>query len=423
MSRRTDKINDLIRDELSELILREVRDPRLGGLISIIRVEVTPDLNNSRVFVSIMSSPEEQAESLRALNAAAAYFHRELKSRIDMRRIPFLAFKLDTSIQEGAELLELIAKVTHGDENAATRSEALSESGLLIVDKPLGWTSSDVVGFVRRRSRIKKVGHTGTLDPAATGVLPLCLGQATRLSQYLVDAGKTYLATIELGVETTTYDSEGDIVSRAEMASISEADIENALKPFIGEIEQKPPAYSAIKRQGVPLYKLARRGENVDVPARLVQVDELVVLDYTPPILRLEIDCGKGFYVRSLAHDLGQQLGIGGMLSGLVRTRVGRFRVEEAVQIETLESELESGDWRERLYAPDEVLLDWQALLVGQSNEARLRKGQTALVVEDKLSDDAGLCRAYGREGALVAILRRVGVGEWQPDKVFDSIE
>ena len=114
MSRRTDKINDLIRDELSELILREVRDPRLGGLISIIRVEVTPDLNNSRVFVSIMSSPEEQAESLRALNAAAAYFHRELKSRIDMRRIPFLAFKLDTSIQEGAELLELIAKVTHG---------------------------------------------------------------------------------------------------------------------------------------------------------------------------------------------------------------------------------------------------------------------------------------------------------------------
>ena len=245
---------------------------------------------------------------------------------------------------------------------------------------------------MRRRSRIKKVGHTGTLDPAATGVLPLCLGQATRLSQYLVDAGKTYLATIELGVETTTYDSEGDIVSRAEMASISEADIENALKPFIGDIEQKPPAYSAIKRQGVPLYKLARRGENVDVPARLVQVDELVVLDYTPPILRLEIDCGKGFYVRSLAHDLGQQLGIGGMLSGLVRTRVGRFRVEEAVQIETLESELES-------------------------------KGQTALVVEDKLSDDAGLCRAYGREGALVAILRRVGVGEWQPDKVFDSIE
>ncbi len=119
MSRRTEKINDLIRDELSELILREVRDPRLGGLISITRVEVTPDLNNSRVFVSVMSSPEEQAESLRALNAAAAYFHRELKSRLDLRRIPFLVFKLDTSIQQGAELLDLISKAKHDDEDAA----------------------------------------------------------------------------------------------------------------------------------------------------------------------------------------------------------------------------------------------------------------------------------------------------------------
>ena len=121
MSRRTEKINDLLRDELSELILREVNDPRLGGLISITRVEVTPDLNNSRVFVSIMSSPEEQAESLRALNAASGFFHRELKSRLDIRRVPYLVFRLDKSIQEGAELLELISKVTYGDNDAPTR--------------------------------------------------------------------------------------------------------------------------------------------------------------------------------------------------------------------------------------------------------------------------------------------------------------
>ena len=258
------------------------------------------------------------------------------------------------------------------------------------------------------------------MDPAATGVLPLCLGQATRLSQYLVDAGKTYEATIELGVETNTYDSEGDSIRRVDPSCVSAADVDQALKNFVGEIEQRPPAFSAIKRQGVPLYKLARRGEVVEVPTRRVRVERLVVLDYAAPILRLEIECGKGFYVRSLAHDLGQLLGVGAMLSGLVRTRVGRFRLDEAVPIETLKVDLETGAWRNRLYAPDEVVLHWQALLIGQSNELRLRNGQTAQVVEGRATSDSGLCRAYGRDGTFVAILHRVGHGEWQPDLVFD---
>ena len=265
------------------------------------------------------------------------------------------------------------------------------------------------------------MGHTGTLDPAATGVLPICLGQATRLSQYLVESGKTYDATIELGVETATYDSEGDVVSRADSSRVSLADLEQALKSFVGEIEQRPPAFSAIKRQGVPLYKLARRGEFVEVPARPVQVKKLLLLDFAPPVIRLEIECGKGFYVRSLAHDLGQSLGVGAMLSGLVRTAVGPFRLEQSVNIETLEHELETGTWQDRLFAPDEVLLHWQALLLGSSNEARLRNGQTARVVEDKPVEDPGRCRAYSKDGTLIAIVHRVDDGEWQPDIVLDS--
>lgn len=221
--------------------------------------------------------------------------------------------------------------------------------------------------------------------------------------------------------ETSTYDSEGESVRQVDPSSVSAADVNQALKSFVGEIEQTPPVFSAIKRQGVPLYKLARRGEAIEVPTRQVRVDWLVVLDYAPPILRLEIECGKGFYVRSLAHDLGQILDVGAMLSGLVRTRVGRFHLDQAVPLETLEADLEGGVWRDRLYAPDEVLLHWQALLLGQSNELRLRRGQTALVVEGRSISDSRLCRAYGRDGTLVAFLHRVGEGEWQPDLVFDS--
>ena len=272
---------------------------------------------------------------------------------------------------------------------------------------------------MRGRSRIKRVGHTGTLDPAATGVLPICMGQATRLAEYLTDADKTYVADIQLGVETDTYDGDGEVVAQTDASSVTQEAIGEALRRFEGEFDQTPPMYSAIKRQGVPLYKLARAGAKIDLPARRVRVDALRVISYEAPRLRLEIECAKGFYVRSLAHDLGQMLGIGGSLSALVRTRVGSFGIQKAVDMDTLKDEFAAGAWQRRLWAPDEVLNHWQALILGAENEARLRTGRRIEVEERRSPDGRGLSRAYGVDGSFLAVVRREGEGVWAPEKVF----
>lgn len=252
----------------------------------------------------------------------------------------------------------------------------------------------------------------------ATGVLPLCLGQATRVVEYLVDATKTYVAEVTLGVTTNTYDAEGEVTSTADQTGISIEQIDRALESFRGVFQQVPPAFSALKRNGVPLYKLARAGEDVVVEPRETRVDRLDVLSYAAPLLRLEIECAKGFYVRSLAHDLGAALGVGGMLSGLVRTRVGNFELSGAVSMEKLTSALADGSWRELLLAPDEVLLDWHAAVLGEANVLRLRRGQPA--VFDCEAADVERSRAYTREGVFLAVMQRVGVQTWQPEKVFD---
>lgn len=272
---------------------------------------------------------------------------------------------------------------------------------------------------MRGRSRVKRVGHTGTLDPAATGVLPLCMGQATRLAEYLSDADKTYVADIVLGVETDTYDADGEVVAIVDASQVRLEAIEAVLPRFEGDFDQVPPIYSAIKRKGVPLYKLARAGETVELPVRRVRVEALRVLSYDAPHLRLEIDCAKGFYVRSLAHDIGAALGVGGSLTGLVRSRVGSFGIDEAVDMDTLKLELEDGSWPRRLWAPDEVLNHWQALILGAENERLLRTGRPITVTEMQPADGRGLGRAYGLDGSFLAVVRREGAGAWKAEKVL----
>ncbi len=293
--------------------------------------------------------------------------------------------------------------------------------GILIVNKPAGWTSFDVVKYVRGRCGEKRVGHAGTLDPAATGVLPLLLGSATRLTEYLVDTTKTYEATIELGTVTDTYDADGEVLSRTDASGITRQAIEAALEAFRGEIMQAPPAYSAIKRAGVPLYRMARRGEEVTLEPRPVFVESVDMIEYEAPELRLRVSCGKGFYVRSLAHDLGAALGVGGCLTNLVRTRVGSFAIEEAVGMDTLRSELESGAWRHRIWAPDEVLLSWRATILGDENATRLRNGLNALVIpRDGVEVGEGdVCRAYTADGDFLAVMRALDGERWRPEKVF----
>ena len=209
--------------------------------------------------------------------------------------------------------------------------------GILVVDKPMGMTSHDVVQRVRKWAGQRRVGHLGTLDPLATGVLPLALGEATKLSQLLTHGDKVYQGRICLGVETTTYDREGDEVARFEGELPGLEEVKKALEPFRGEIRQVPPPYSAVKQDGQAAYRRARRGETVQLEARSITLYRVDLMDFQPPFLGLEVHCSAGTYLRSLAHDLGGVLGTGAHLHELCRTRSGPFAIENAVSLDALD--------------------------------------------------------------------------------------
>lgn len=207
-------------------------------------------------------------------------------------------------------------------------------NGILVIDKPKEWTSFDVVAKLRNKLGVKKIGHTGTLDPMATGVLVLCLGRATKKVQEMTGYDKEYVAEITLGATTVTDDAESEIIPFAGAAKKSEAEVKQVLKKFEGEFEQMPPQFSAKKVQGRRAYDIARKGKEVKLEPAKVKVHELKLLNYQWPVVKLRVLCGKGFYVRSLARDLGKELEVGGYLSALERTKVGPYTLNQATTIE-----------------------------------------------------------------------------------------
>lgn len=287
--------------------------------------------------------------------------------------------------------------------------------GLLNVYKPAGPTSHDLVAWVRRGTGVKKVGHGGTLDPAATGVLVLCLGPATRLSEYLLGSPKTYVARVHFGVQTNTYDAEGEIVAR-DPRPISREQVEAALTGFRGPIAQVPPLYSAIKRGGRKLYELARAGQTVELEARPVTIHRLELLAWEPPVATLEVVCSAGTYIRSLAHDLGQAVGVGAHLAALERTASGRFTAAEAVPWERLAAAMADGTWRAYLLPPDLALADYPAVHLDAAEADDVRHGRKVPVAPEVAR--ATLARAYDSDGQFIAVLERRALW-WQPLKVF----
>jgi tRNA pseudouridine55 synthase len=307
--------------------------------------------------------------------------------------------------------------------------------GFLNIDKPAGMTSHDVVAHIRRAAQQKRVGHAGTLDPAATGVLVVALGNATRLIEYVQDStSKRYLATVHLGATTTTDDAEGEVLATAAVPPLDRAAIERALEPFRGEIMQAPPMYSALHHQGRRLYELAREGIVVERAARPVTIERLELLDWSSPLLTLDIMCSKGTYIRSLARDLGESLGCGAHLQALRRTAVGAFLIEDAVPLDRV------AGWRgegarvgqidsnavtpspphpltlsQVLLPPEIAVADWPAVTLGAEAVRQVRNG---LAIE-LTGADADRVRAHGPEGALLALLVRAG-DLWRPAKVFD---
>ena len=283
-------------------------------------------------------------------------------------------------------------------------------------------TSHDVVARVRRLLGQRRVGHTGTLDPLATGVLPICVGQAARVAEYLSEGGKAYRATIRFGVETTTFDAEGEITRQAPVRLTGD-ELMAVLPEFLGEQEQVPPIYSAIKREGKPLYKVARAGEVVTPEPRHVRIDALGIVSWETPDLTLDIECGKGTYIRSLAFDLGRRLGPGAYLANLIRTRSGPFTLDQSVTLEELGAALVGDSWRTLLHSADEALSDWGAAPLDEEGERRLCNGQTLTLPSESITPgttESELLRAYATDGRFLGILRWDGAASaWQPHKVF----
>ncbi|MDQ7028485.1 MAG: tRNA pseudouridine(55) synthase TruB [Ardenticatenia bacterium] len=292
--------------------------------------------------------------------------------------------------------------------------------GLLIVDKPAGITSHDVVERVRRLSRQRRVGHAGTLDPLATGVLVLGLGRTTRLLEYMASHDKRYWATVRLGVSTTTYDAEGEITAHYEGPWPSLDAVEAALEEFVGEIEQRPPAFSAIKRGGERLYKKARRGEQVDIAPRRVIVHTLRLMSYVPPTLHLEITCSKGTYIRSLAHDLGQVLGTGAHLAALRRMASGPFTLDDAHTLEELDTAARARRLHELLRPPDAGLVNLLAIDISPEQARRVAHGQPVSGPPPTTPGQMARIRLNGRLLAVAEYDERRGA--WQPRKVFVSV-
>jgi len=291
-------------------------------------------------------------------------------------------------------------------------------SGVLVVDKPIGLTSHDVVQAIRRGTGIRRAGHTGTLDPRASGVLVVLIGPAVRLSEFVSASDKRYQATIRLGGSTETYDEEGTVVEAPTVSveDISEEHFNEELQRFVGEIEQVPPPYSAVKVQGRKAYEMARNGEEVELEPRIIKVYSLEVLEWAPPEVVIDVYCSSGTYVRSLANDLGKALGTGAYLVGLRRTKSGRFTLRDAVPLRRLQEAFDAGIWYRYLIPAAEAIAEWPMVELDADQVELVRHGHRVAA----LPDQKGWARGVSQQGDLVALLEvDESTQEWQPRKVF----
>jgi tRNA pseudouridine55 synthase len=295
----------------------------------------------------------------------------------------------------------------------------VSEAGVLVVDKTAGVTSFDAVALVRRRLGLSRVGHAGTLDPAATGVLPMLLGEATKLMAYLANQDKEYVATLRLGVTTDTGDTSGRVVAEAPVPELDRARVEEACRPFIGRIKQVPPMFSAVHHGGRRLYELAREGVEVVREPREVVIHRIEVQEVAPPLVQLRVVCGKGTYLRTLAADLGAALGCGATVERLVRTRVGPFSLASAVRWEALMTEPAADLWA-RVHPAAAALADWPAVRLDTRALARFEHGQPVDVAPARTSA-ATLVRVHAADGRLVGVGEVLEGGRTRPVRMLNA--
>lgn len=275
--------------------------------------------------------------------------------------------------------------------------------GIFNVYKEKGYTSHDVVARLRGIAGQKKVGHTGTLDPDAEGVLPVCLGKATKVCDVLTDKSKTYQAVLLLGRRTDTQDISGACLEERDTSGLAKETVRRAVESFLGDYMQTPPMYSALKVDGKKLYELAREGKTVERKARKVQIHRIEIRKMDLPRVWIEVECSKGTYIRTLCDDIGELLGVGGCMEELLRTRVGHFRIEDSVRLSELERYREEGSLEEHLIPVDSVFADCPRLDVPERLEPLLYNGNPLRLPE---GEDGQLVRVYDSRGRFIALYR-----------------
>lgn len=291
--------------------------------------------------------------------------------------------------------------------------QAQHQSGIIVVDKPPNISSAKVVAEVKRLLNAKKVGHTGTLDPFAEGVLVCCINDATRLARFLLAGNKTYDATLKLGIETDTQDSTGTVTASKAVIGFTEQRLRSTVQKFIGPIEQQPPIFSALKHKGTPLYKLARQGRPVQKPARQVHISKIKILEIKLPLVHLNVSCSAGTYIRTLCADIGKQLGCGGHLLALKRTESSGFKIQQAISLSQLEKRALTDKYNGCLISMTDALADMPACRANQNLKKKIRHGQPirktdidfGRLSENFMEQDTHL-KIVGADNVLLAVLK-----------------
>jgi tRNA pseudouridine55 synthase len=291
-------------------------------------------------------------------------------------------------------------------------------TGIVVIDKPTGRSSNHVLQQVKRLFDAKKAGHTGALDPLATGVLPICLGESTKVSSYLLDADKAYQVTCKLGVVTDSGDSDGEVIATADIPEFDEQTIEAILPQFIGELDQVPPMFSALKYQGQPLYKLARQGIEVERKSRRITIYEIELLSVSKDTFTLEVRCSKGTYIRTLVEEISHELGCGGHVSKLRRITAAGYTLQQSISIDELEHIAEQGQQAlDALLLPTEdALADWPAIHANEKMVVGLRHGQTIKVEQGYQSANV---RLFGPNSEFIGLGEMTEQGVVAPKRVF----
>ena len=299
--------------------------------------------------------------------------------------------------------------------------QSCNSSGIVVCNKMPGMTSMDVVRVMRRATGIKRVGHGGTLDPMASGVLPVFIGQATRVSEYLLDSPKEYTTVLCLGKTTDTYDADGEIIQNSDYAFVSWAMFAQMVLDYIGHILQKPPMYSALKVGGKRLYKLARSGVEVERAYRKVIISSIDVKNWNPPFVTLHVKCGRGVYIRSLVHDLGQSLGCGAHVTELTRVRTGNFTLDDALVINNFNEKMISKVWEGFMQPMDSALVSIPAYVVEEEQEKHVRFGEAVEMATSQIKNNKEpYRRIYNRHGYFIGIVKSLGgTNLWKPEKIF----